>query len=81
MLQRSLKINYLYNKKMDFPFETPFANFLFSKKRVSFNKVAQVVLIPSRIEYQHFKEQLWYTYNDYLQFNIDTQNAVAANTL
>lgn len=81
MLQRSLKINYVYNKKMDYPYETPFANFLFSKKRVSFNKVAQVVLIPSRNEYQHFKEQLWYTYNDYIRFNFDTQNAVAANIL
>lgn len=38
------------------------------RKRVSFNNMARIVLIPSRQEYHTFKETLWYDEIEFAKF-------------
>lgn len=45
-------------------------------KRVSFSKIAEVVLIPERNEYESFKETLWYNFIDFIRFKNQELNRV-----
>lgn len=38
------------------------------RKRVSFNNIARIILIPSRREYHTFKETLWYDEIEFAKF-------------
>lgn len=38
------------------------------RKRVSFNNMARIILIPSRQEYHTFKETLWYDEIEFAKF-------------
>ena len=38
------------------------------RKRVSFNNIARIILIPSRQEYHTFKETLWYDEIEFAKF-------------
>ena len=48
-------------------------------KKVNFNNIVKVILIPERIEYNNFKNLLWWDNNDYkksLQLSIIELNVV-----
>lgn len=42
------------------------------KKSVSFNKLLNVILIPTKEEYTEFRDNIWYNLNDYKQFALNS---------
>ena len=47
---------------------TPSAKVNTKKKKVSFSRIAQIVLIPTRKEYVHMFSDLWYKQEDFNKF-------------
>jgi len=51
------------------------------KKRVSFDTISKVVLIPTKDEYNKFRDSLWYNEHDYKKFAVDFRNASLYNLM
>jgi hypothetical protein len=46
------------------------------KKNVSFDRIAEVIYIPTKEEYFIFKDTLWYNTADYVQFKQEYINVL-----
>jgi hypothetical protein len=53
---------------------------VFTNKKVTFNNRIFIALIPSRKEYDTFRDQIWYSARDYMEFTRIYQLEMSINS-
>jgi hypothetical protein len=60
--------NITFDSIWTFPCDSQLKPIIIHKKKVHFAKIAYLILIPSREEYKHLRNDLWYNVLDYQRF-------------